>query len=1001
MRRNRKILLCFLFLICLILAGTLEYIYQYGQSGGEKASADVVDGMNIIDDDYLFTGTPIRIRNNGTSRAHITHSGNWEWYNPALYYTGEDETHHKVHEVHEGWRLASTNTDGLANEGDWITVRYYQPVTVGGEVMDVEVTYKFTDLESPIRQKADEDGFTNIDDGHIYTENKSWTMLGNLGAASVPRPAGPSNGCNITLQLERGFTYYNIKGLNVSYKFLPPGSNTPIHIDGGVHFNWGSLNYLEGVKALSGHSNTMQYFKQVGAMPSRDGDWLVNYSTDNNWVDQFDSDSFWRSCGTVKVINPLRDTYTFKMYALSAWNAPSFGCVGAYAQPPTKSILDGANHVTHADRHAGQTLVYGVKQRVQTLGYNGSGMLKYSSFTFLDILPSAVAFQNAEVIKIVGNTETDVTNKGTLSYNSTTREVKFTFNTSYLQTDMDYKGETYMLKITTKVKDTDETRTFKNLGKTNICGVNQTTNYVDTDQTVWHVKYDNNSSSKPDHQTGEKSISVVTSASGMARTTYQHGVAGKLRKNDFKRTGYTFSGWNTKADGTGTAYADEYANVLDWTDEVDGVVTLYAQWTKKLGSETITVTDQSTGDGMSGIKLRLQKNVNGTWTNVDTYTTNSAGKVSLTGLHWFDYRWVVDEIPAGWREVSSDKTFGIDWANLSATNSIVLRLGKYWVHYEPNGSSNPQHQTGEATQNVVTGSMANSEYEYGTAGTLRKNAFARAGYTFAGWNTKADGTGKKVDGTGTDGYLYPDEYNNVYNWSDSGGTITLYAQWTKKLGEETIKFVSEETGNSMKGVKVELQKNVNGTWTKVTTETTEAGGQIKASNLHWFSYRWVIKEVPAGYQTTHDRTFTISHTTTSRSDRVVLYMKHVMIALNARVNCIIEGEDAPAFLYHISGNDVAGVRHDYNVMVPVNKSTKTGREQLVHDIFAGTYTITQTPVMRYVAGTAENVSHTTINGSSATVNVKDYESAEVRFPYTLTNHAWYSGVDNRKNPLRS
>lgn len=58
MRRNRKILLCFLFLICLILAGTLECIYQYGQSGGEKASADVVDGMNIIGDDYLFTGTP-------------------------------------------------------------------------------------------------------------------------------------------------------------------------------------------------------------------------------------------------------------------------------------------------------------------------------------------------------------------------------------------------------------------------------------------------------------------------------------------------------------------------------------------------------------------------------------------------------------------------------------------------------------------------------------------------------------------------------------------------------------------------------------------------------------------------------------------------------------------------------------------------------------------------------------------------------------------------------
>jgi uncharacterized repeat protein (TIGR02543 family) len=46
-----------------------------------------------------------------------------------------------------------------------------------------------------------------------------------------------------------------------------------------------------------------------------------------------------------------------------------------------------------------------------------------------------------------------------------------------------------------------------------------------------------------------------------------------LTANAFTRTGYTFSGWNTAADGSGTAYADEatYAFAAD--------ATLYAQWT--------------------------------------------------------------------------------------------------------------------------------------------------------------------------------------------------------------------------------------------------------------------------------------------------------------------------------------------------------------------------------------------------------------------------------------
>ncbi len=55
----------------------------------------------------------------------------------------------------------------------------------------------------------------------------------------------------------------------------------------------------------------------------------------------------------------------------------------------------------------------------------------------------------------------------------------------------------------------------------------------------------------------------------------------KLDKNRFVREGHTFTEWNTKADGSGKAYADEEIVVLT------GSVNLYAQWKK----DPVTVTD--------------------------------------------------------------------------------------------------------------------------------------------------------------------------------------------------------------------------------------------------------------------------------------------------------------------------------------------------------------------------------------------------------------------------
>ncbi len=62
-----------------------------------------------------------------------------------------------------------------------------------------------------------------------------------------------------------------------------------------------------------------------------------------------------------------------------------------------------------------------------------------------------------------------------------------------------------------------------------------------------------------------------------------------LTKNSYKKTGSTFTGWNTEADGSGDAYADKGAYTAP---DKSGTVTLYAQWT----AQTYTVTYEGVGE---------------------------------------------------------------------------------------------------------------------------------------------------------------------------------------------------------------------------------------------------------------------------------------------------------------------------------------------------------------------------------------------------------------------
>ena len=309
------------------------------------------------------------------------------------------------------------------------------------------------------------------------------------------------------------------------------------------------------------------------------------------------------------------------------------------------------------------------------------------------------------------------------------------------------------------------------------------------------------------------------------------------------RVGYTFSGWNTKADGTGDSYkgGDQYYFLAAHNGEK---VTLYAQWTAndytlsrdsnggdELADVTVTM-GQPYGDAIvaspragyteDGWFLIVDDTVIGTEIKADTevampdnhriFLKRSIAPVTVTvseditkdydgeeivltasteeytGLH-YAYQWYKDgEVLAG----KNDKTLTLD-GNVADSGVYTVKLTV--TNAEDSGviTENDAVST-EAEVKVVVNKVNNSlTYNYNgadeedsTVETIESaitvdadKEITRKGYEFLGWNTKADGTG--------DSYKSGDELTFVDN-GNGGEAVTLYAQWKGKEYKLTFKI---------------------------------------------------------------------------------------------------------------------------------------------------------------------------------------------------------------------
>ena len=218
----------------------------------------------------------------------------------------------------------------------------------------------------------------------------------------------------------------------------------------------------------------------------------------------------------------------------------------------------------------------------------------------------------------------------------------------------------------------------------------------------------------------------------------------RLSANQFELTGYTFVGWTSKADGSGTLYSDGQ-EVVNLAATEGAVFNLYAKW------EPITYTIDFNSNGGIGTSMTPIENVKYDGAEKDV-PKNTYAK---TGYEFVEWNTQPDGsgksfIPGTSKfknETTVDKDTVIVYAQWKAR--------QYTIKFNGNTST--------------SGTMSDQTMTYDKIEKLTANSFKKKGYYFESWNTKKDGSGTS--------YVDKDSVSNLCTGEDNNKTITLYARW--------------------------------------------------------------------------------------------------------------------------------------------------------------------------------------------------------------------------------
>lgn len=330
----------------------------------------------------------------------------------------------------------------------------------------------------------------------------------------------------------------------------------------------------------------------------------------------------------------------------------------------------------------------------------------------------------------------------------------------------------------------------------------------------------------------------------------------------FTRADYAFKEWNTKADGSGTTYSNTQLQAETISSNTD----YYAMWTPENPDNAVTLTFSPTGCDAQVTPASMTVVKGDT---VYAYQMPTPTKTSATGDAYTFNGWygaasesdTTDKAPftltdnktvyAHWTYAGRDQvtvTFDYDGAT-SPTAPTTITVGKgdsigdampttpvktnysfdKWVNTADNSDFD---KTTTVNSNITVKATYKSDITVNfniNDGTTPATPFAtdkgapsksyaapsdpkRANYTFVGWNTKANGSGK---------FITAADYATLNDVSTAaGGTnpVELYAYWAD-APVTPGKLPGNETPND-NGVKVTFDSNVTGN--KTNAAVTDA-----------------------------------------------------------------------------------------------------------------------------------------------------------------------------------
>lgn len=243
---------------------------------------------------------------------------------------------------------------------------------------------------------------------------------------------------------------------------------------------------------------------------------------------------------------------------------------------------------------------------------------------------------------------------------------------------------------------------------------------------------------------------------GTANWTGHTGDTQAIGANGWTVDGYTFIGWNTSADGKGTAYAPG----TTWI--ANGTLTLYAQWTP--GQAGLTYD----GNGATGGKTDPQPG-----------KTDEKINVRDNGFTRDGYMFVTWNTQAGCKGKAVNP--GDEWTLQGSSTLYACWAGTaQTLAYHGNGATGGN----TAVQSGKTGDEL----------TTNANGFTRDGYTFVRWDTAKDGSGTAY-GEGKNGvsqYVMKPAGNDLYAiWKANPATIQYRNDWPNTTGS-----TPDTTGNT-------------------------------------------------------------------------------------------------------------------------------------------------------------------------------------------------------------